>query len=218
MHEGVPHMPLSIACHGVERSGVLWPAGPIARVPTLLATRLQLDLLLGERAVDLRAAAGIVLNDVGATLAVFARTYEETGGPLPERIEDCLASLGTEAWLEAIGGDAVERVDNAGEVAALHAFWEHGRRLAYATWLAADAYADICPEQAYLVGLLHEVGRMPALLGWDAAVSPESLCLRLPRFLQPVLCGDAMPALWREVLAEAHAWSSGKHLPLRQIA
>ena len=148
----------------VDGPETLFPA-----VPTLFATRLQLELLLSDRSVDLRAAAGIILNDLGATLEIFRRAGEEAGaGQEPfSRLEDCLASLGTDVWIEAVCANAVERVAvDSAQLAEITAFWEHRRLLAYACWLVAERTEGVCPEEAYLVGLLHEAAMLPALLGW----------------------------------------------------
>ena len=189
-------------------------AGSFPAVPTLFATRLQLELLLSDRTVDLSAAAGIILNDLGATLEIFRRAGDDAGAgqePL-HRLEDCLASLGTDAWMEVVCANAVERVaaDNE-QLAELTAFCEHGRLLAYACWLVAEQTEGVCPEEAYLVGLLHEAAALPGLLGWtllqDAwtagdgrrcwagagAGSPVSLLAgywRLPEFLHSFLASS----------------------------
>ncbi len=152
-------------------------------LPTLLATRLQLELLLADQPVDLRAAAGILMNDLGATLEIFRRAGEECGGgpDVPERLEDCLASLDTDVWMEAVCAGAVERmaVDEAA-LAELTGFWEHGRLLAYACWFVAEQMEGVCPEEAFLVGLLHEAARLPEILGWmtepDCEPAYERVC------------------------------------------
>ena len=202
-------------------------AGAFPPVPTLLATRLQLELLLGERSVDLRAAAGIILNDLGATLEIFRRAGEDGECAADRRIEDCLASLGTEVWMEAVCADAVERVAGSSRhLAQLTAFWERSRSLAYACWLLAEDAGDLCPEQAYLVGLLHEARRLPAMLGWDCPPGPEmsvgaahavlpwneatvarlAVHWQLPEFLRATVTGSCAPPCWRELLEDAHAW------------
>ena len=146
-------------------------------LPTLLATQLHLELLLQEQSVDLAAAAGVILNDLGATLEIFRRAREENAGA--ERIEDCLASLGTDAWLDAVCGNSVERVATANNCwSELTAFWEHGRLLAYACWFLASRLEGYCPEEAYLVGLLHEADKLPALLRW-APARPEAQTPRI---------------------------------------
>ncbi len=229
-----------------ESSAALFPA-----VPTLFATRLQLELLLAERSVDLRAAAGIILNDLGATLEIFRRAGEDAdaGQPPHDRLEDCLASLGTDAWMEAVCANAVERVaPDSARLAELTAFWEHGRLIAYACWLIAEQMEGVCPEQAYLAGLLHEAAALPALLGWtlepdtrpaagtQASRSGPSAALlatywQLPVYLHSIIAlpgaspgvlpgsgGANAPARWRAILAAAHAWSRGEDCLLGHTA
>ena len=225
-----------------ERSATSFPA-----VPTLFATRLQLELLLADRTVDLRAAAGIILNDLGATLEIFRRAGDDAGAgqePL-RRLEDCLASLGTEAWMEAVCANAVERVAaNSDQLAELTAFWEHGRLLAYACWLVAEQTEGVCPEEAYLVGLLHEAAALPRLLGWTQdtwlggssqtcwSAEPAALLAahwQLPEYLHPFLSSHeagpgsstaaaGAPARWKAILRTAHAWSQGENCLLSHTA
>lgn len=188
-------------------------------VPTLLATRLQLELLLhskGHASIDLRAATSILLNDLGATLEIFRRAGEECspGQSAPVRVEDCLASLGTETWMEIVSAQSVERVPGG---SALTAFWEHGRLLAYACWLVAERTEGFCPEQAYLAGLLHEVGRLPAVLGWHGSGqyprdSAAALAAHwhLPFDLRSLIASPSAPSRWTGLLATAHAWARGE--------
>lgn len=188
-------------------------------VPTLLATRLQLDLLLrthGHGSIDLRAATSILLNDLGATVELFRRAGEECfpGQAAPTRVEDCLASLSTDSWIEIVSAQPVERTP-AGP--ALTAFWEHGRLLAYACWLVAERTEGFCPEEAYLVGLLHEAARLPELLGWHAGGPPccDSVSAlvahwHLPLDLRSLLACPSAPSRWTRLLATAHAWARGE--------
>ena len=207
-------------------------------VPTLLATRLQLQLLLSERTIDLRAAAGIILNDVGATLEIFRRAGEEGAGDtgagesasLTLRLEDCLAALGTDLWMESVCAHAVERVAvHGGQLPRLLAFWEHSRVLAYSCSVVAEHTEMVCPEEAYLVGLLHEAAQLPELLGWDkrfhgaSRIVPQASALgaywHLPPHLRAVVAGaSSMPAPWRHLLQVAHSWSRGEQCPLSYTA
>ena len=200
--------------------------GPFPPVPTLLATRLQLELLLGERLVDLRAAAGIILNDLGATLEIFRHAGEDGDCPAPHRMEDCLAGLGTEVWMEAVCADAVERVaGNSHHLAQLTAFWERSRSLAYACWLLAEDAEGVCPEEAYLIGLLHEARRLPAMLGWtypnragmlgsaveaappwsESALAHLVAHWQLPEFLHATVLSSSAHS-WGKLLEDAHTW------------
>ncbi len=207
-------------------------------VPTLLATRLQLELLLAERSVDLRAAAGIILNDLGATLEIFRRAGEDEESGAVCRMEDCLASLGTEVWMDAVCADAVERIaTSSSHLAQITAFWERSRSLAYACWLFAEDAEGVCPEEAYLVGLLHHAKHLPALLGWscptelatswgvqaspawdEAAVARLARHWQLPEFLRASVTAACTLPCWRELLEDAQAWLRGDQFPPGQIA
>lgn len=229
------HVPcVDLPCGALFSGGIELPA-----VPTLLATRLQLQLLLCERSIDLRTASGIILNDVGATLEIFRRAGEESGGEdlsgsgtsIALRLEDCLAALGTDLWMEAVCAHAVERVAlQGGQLSRLLAFWEHSRVLAYSCSVVAEHTEAMCPEDAYLVGLLHEAAQLPELLGWapgfhasSSRVGQHGSALaaqwHLPPHLHAVVAGgSAMPAHWSHLLQTAHAWSRGEQCLLSYTA
>ncbi len=223
--------------------------------PTLLATRLQLELLLGNRppsgSIDLREAAGILLNDLGATLEIFrlagehahcavlcgdhvcGRTPGEAAhlckgfGSVAERLEDCLAALGTDAWLEAVNAQAVERAAPTPDgLLALTQFWEHARSIAYACWFLAEGAEELAPEEAYLAGLFHEAAELPRLLGWTPAQfgapgarwTPPALAqfaahFRLPGYLACLLTTSGEATRWKHLLEAAHAWSEPLRMP-----
>ncbi len=195
-------------------------------VPTLLATRLHLEMLLTEQPVDLSVAAGIVLNDLGATLEIFRRAGEEAGAPCGSRMEDCLASLSTEMWMEAVCAEAVERTAGSSvHLAELAAFWEHARSVGCACWLLAQHVDSMCPEEAYLAGLLHEASQLPALLGWrspsesaiisapynrapwsEAIVATLTRHWQLPAAVRALVVSPLSSDRWRALLEAAHAW------------
>ncbi len=182
---------------------------------------MQMELLLAERSVDLRAAAEIIRNDLGATLEILRLAGREAGGTAPSaRMEDCLAVLPTAAWMEAVSTEAIERVA-ATEIrlGELTAFWERARAFAYACWLVAEHTDGICPEEAYLVGLLRDAAQLPALLGWPPyGASPAQLAehWQLSELLSLVVTGGRLPAAWGTLLHHARAWSQGTgYLPGR---
>lgn len=187
-------------------------AASFPAVPTLLATRLQLELLVAERSIDLNAAAGVILNDLGATLEIFRRAGEE--GASAHRLEDCLASLGTETWMEAVCGNALERIAaENGRMAELTAFWEHARLLAYACWFVASHVEGAAPEEAYLVGLLHEVEALPALLGWETAVAGErdrSDISPIDSGTSPIHCNSGPSGRCTQHAASSRTYTAGR--------
>lgn len=140
----------------------------LADVPVMPATVLGLELLLHERCVDLRMASQLVLGDVGATVQILRLIGSEydRAEERPRRIEDCIASLDVEDWFYAVSAATL-----AGEHTAASAIWKHSRLIAQYARLVAESLEGVCPEEAYMVGLLHEVGAIPSVLGWQIGVS-----------------------------------------------
>jgi HD-like signal output (HDOD) protein len=131
-------------------------------VPTLASTRLQIGLLLQEPRVDLRALAQVILSDVCATLQTFRLAGEEypEEEDRPTRIEDCIASLNLDRWRDLVCGTGSPRSPRL-----LHEL-DHSRRVALCAKELAGLVEDCSPEEAYLVGLLSELDRLPEILGW----------------------------------------------------
>lgn len=132
-------------------------------IPTLASTRLQIGLLLQEAQVDLRALAEVVLSDVCATLQTFRLAGEEylQEEDRPTRIEECIASLNLDRWRDLVCVSGGAR--NPG---LLHEL-DHSRRVALCARELAGLVDDCSPEEAYLVGLLSELDRLPEILGWS---------------------------------------------------
>ncbi len=137
----------------------------LPQMPVLPATRLQLELLLQERSVDLKEMAEIILADAGATLQVLRLIGEEYPGEeeRPTRIEDCIVSLNRERWYQVVCASGTSHS------ASLLAEWQHCRRIAECARELARRMDGFRPEEAYLVGLLFRLGRFPRLLGWRPA-------------------------------------------------
>jgi HD-like signal output (HDOD) protein len=133
-------------------------------LPILTTTRLQLELLLNDSVVDLRAVTEVILADVGATLQILrtvGREYAATDGR-PDRIEDCIVSL------SAARCHQVVCAPNESEAEAFAAEWHIYRRRAECVRELARGRDGFSPEEGYLVGLLCRLGAIPQLLGWSA--------------------------------------------------
>ncbi len=203
--------PCLLAEEDLRGQNDLFPA-----VPILLATRLQLELLLQDTALDLRAVAQVILQDLGATLQILRLVGAEYGwgDERPVRIEDCIASLETKTWFEAVS--ATTLVQNSRAASA----WQHAKRIAlYAEQLAGQE-EGMRPGEGQLVGLLHEIGKLPELLGWPrSALANEdrsamgSMLAELWRLPGCVLAAarehqsdpSASTAKWSAILKAAHA-------------
>ena len=193
-----------------------WPhpqTDSLARVPVMSATVLGLEMLLHERRIDLTAASDLILSDVGATIHILrlvGREYEYAA-ERPVRMGDCLASLDMETWFGSISAGTVLSGEND---AATTALWKHSRLIAQYAQLVAESINHISPEEAYMVGLLHEIESISKVIGRpsDCGNATEECTLRgieeiLPHFVLPALRSVKAPGLvsaWKFILASAH--------------
>lgn len=189
------------------------PTDSLDGVPAMSATVLGLEMLLYEPYIDLKMASELILSDVGATIQILRlvdREYEDSADR-PNRMGDCLASLEVDTWFGAI---SVHTFVCDQEHAATTAVWKHCRLIAQYAQLVAESIDCICPEDAYLVGLLHEVGsnsRLPGLPHGGPGAKSEFALLGsegiLPHFVASAIrsVNDlSVASVWRFILASAH--------------
>jgi hypothetical protein len=181
--------------------------------PVMPETLLMLDLLVQEPCVDLRQMSDLVLGDVGATLQILRLAGREYGTALdrPTRIADCIADLGLRACLKAVSAQSMGRRGRLRDIAS---FWDHSRAVATQCKLVAQDMFDIDPEEAYLAGLFHGIGSLPALLGWkDSGEESAATGLRLAKLWSlpacvTELCGEmqvpGFASRWSGVVRKAH--------------
>jgi hypothetical protein len=182
-------------------------------VPVMSATVLGLEMLLQEPCIDLRIASELILSDVGATIQILrliGREYN-LAAERPSRMGDCLSSLDVDDWFTAISARTFP-CDR--RHAATTAVWRHCRLVAQYAQLVAESLDTVSPEDAYLVGLLHGIGEIPAALGWpncgrggtDAAAL-AAMEGTLPLFVLAALRGmndSSSLSGWRFILTAAH--------------
>jgi HD-like signal output (HDOD) protein len=148
-------------------------------VPCLIRTRLQLELLLQESPLDLGAVSNVILSDPGATLQMLRLVGEEfpDSEDRPTRMEDCIASLNRDAWQDVVCASTIPQNSTLVEE------WTRVREVARCARGLAQCVDGFLPEQAYLVGLLYDLGRFPALLGWslggETSAEQRSIALML---------------------------------------
>ena len=133
-------------------------------IPVLQETLLLVELEAQEFCVDLRMFSQLVLNDLGATLQVLRLVGREYGGAecQPSRVEDCIADMGIQACLDVMSAQLIPRGERSQAIAEL---WNHSREIARHAKQIVERTMDIDPDQAYLVGLCHSIGSLPAVLG-----------------------------------------------------
>lgn len=183
---------------GVEAAGGL--LAEVDAVPVLPSTLLGLELLAQRPAFDLRAAARLVRDDPGAVLAVFGARAEECteGVARAVRLEECLASLSREHLLRALSGARCCRRSQV----RFAVFVRHAVAVGRSAETVAAALG-LPAEVARLVGLLHELGHAPELLGWSGWPPDAARCCdRLAR-------AHGLPATLRQALDEVHGEQPG---------
>jgi HD-like signal output (HDOD) protein len=136
-------------------------------LPILTTTRLQLELLLNDPVIDLKAVTDVILADAGATLQILRIVGSEFGeaDDKPDRIEDCIVTLSTARCHQVICASS------GPEPESYIAEWQYCRRRAECARDLAKTLDGVSPEEAYMVGLLHRLGSFPHLLGWSLHVA-----------------------------------------------
>lgn len=182
-------------------------------VPVMSATVLGLEILLQDAYIDLRMASELILSDVGATIQILRLIGEEYDYPAerPSRMGDCIASLEVDTWFRAISAHTFP-CDR--KHAATVAVWRHCRLVAQYAQLVAESLDNVSPEDAYLVGLLHGIGDIPAALGWPSggrgSKDPNALSAMegtLPLFVLAAMRSmndTSSSPTWRFILTAAH--------------
>lgn len=185
-------------------------------LPVLPETLLLLELQLQESCVDLREMSQLVLADLGATMQILRLAGREYGNAegRPVRIEDCISDLGLQACLTAVAAQPLTYDNHPRAIAET---WSHSREIANYAKLVAEEVSDVNPEEAYLVGLLHNIGALPAVLGWgrresgatDAAILGYKMARSwaLPRCVTEFFCEVVIPShapRWSGIVRSAH--------------
>jgi hypothetical protein len=137
-------------------------------VPVMPATVFGLYMLLQEPNIDLRMVSELVLSDVGATiqtLRLVCREYE-VAAERPNRMCECIAGLDAKLWFETLSARVFVGDREHSDTTAI---WKHCRLVAQCARFVAESMDDITPDDAYLVGLLHGLGAIPAALDWPEA-------------------------------------------------
>jgi len=196
--------PDSLAAQDRNRPFLVRNGAPLRRyfdgrptLPVLPVTLLQLDLLSAQRAPEPQTVRDVVLSDLGAVLQLF-RTSAAAASHADRdanRVLGLVARFGPRKLrLELASKDRpfASRTD-----LAIAALWQRARLTAEIARLLSLRFSDIDPGQAYLSGLMHEVGRVPSVVSWpaegmdlsDVAAIGRQLVheWRLPSFVAPTL-------------------------------
>jgi HD-like signal output (HDOD) protein len=159
-------------------------------------------------------------------LRLAGREYSDTAGR-PSRIEDCIADLGLDACLRTVSAQPLVRDVRYTAIAEV---WEHSREIAQYSRLIAEKMPEVNPEEAYMVGLLHGIGLVASVLGWEGKTGAGGVSLagfKLARRWSLPHCvleffserhTAQQHTQWSEIVQMAHqlAFTSPIHCPFRQ--
>jgi hypothetical protein len=196
-------------------------------VPVMPETLLLLELCAHGSSADLSELAQVVLGDPGATIQVIRAVGQEGvfGDERPRRIEDCISALSVQSCIEAASRKKVSRSMNKPGIARV---WAHSIEIAKRCRLMADG--TMRPDEAYLAGLLHELGSLPTLLEWNVGskIPSEPMAAGLRLALEwnlPQCVAEYFSAVsllngncrWSRMVQRAHEMSSLPAVPRASV-
>jgi HD-like signal output (HDOD) protein len=135
-------------------------------LPTIPSYVFELNGLLSTSPVDLKRVGEVIRRDPGLTAQVL-RMCSSTLLSVREKvssIEHAVILLGTERLRSMVLTiSLVEHVGSQLSASVVRSFWQHSFLTAIFSERIARRTAFPRPEQAYLAGLLHDIGTLPLL-------------------------------------------------------
>ena len=139
-----------------------------ARLPAMPQILLKLIELCQDEDAGIGDLADLIAKDPGIASKVLAiansSAYHRNGRALG--LEPALTALGTDMIRTLVINESVFQVFNnltPSNATDLRAFWKHSLSVAALAKEIAGKTGGIAPEEAYLAGLLHDVGRLALL-------------------------------------------------------
>ena len=136
-------------------------------IPTLPAYVFELSTLLSSVPVDLRRVCRVIRTDPSLAAQVIRLCNSAMLGlrGRVSHIEHAVILLGTERLRTLVlTCSLVQRIGNFLSTADLQSFWQHSLLTATLSERSALCLRYLETEQAYLAGLLHDLGVLPLLL------------------------------------------------------
>jgi len=141
---------------------------PVPDLPVLPKTLLSLELMSQERCTELNEIADLLRQDLGAVARVFHFAKDEQAQSEERliRLEDCISSIGVRGCLKILADSVVLP---SSLWTAICRIWEHSAEIAECCGrIAAEIGAPVSEEDAYLVGLFHELDEFVEVLAWES--------------------------------------------------
>ncbi len=177
----------------------------VARLPAMPQILLKLIELCQSDDAGMAEVAKLIANDAGMTSKVFAVANSAAyyRGERKTELLQVLSALGMDMIKTLVISESVFQTFNGFPHAAstdLRAFWKHSLTTAVLARELAKKMDYAGTEEAYLAGLLHDVGRLALL-----AAAPKEYSLNFRTLDDDVLCEVEQLTL-QITHAEAGAW------------
>lgn len=159
--------------------------GELVTLPVLPETLLYFALSVGQQTVSLDELTSVLLRDPGATTQILrtAALEVELCDDGRRRIEDCVAALGVLGCFDALKDETSARDGLKPEIRKA---WTHAQKIAEnCAYIAGQCGIGIPLRDAYLVGLYHEIDKVPSLLDKTAESGHLSTALLVDSWLLP---------------------------------
>ena len=181
----------------------------VARLPSLPQPLLKLLTLCQSDDTGIAELAELIAKDpaMSARLVSVANSAAYHHGDQPLSLMQSAQQLGSDMIKVLAISESVFQTFNAFSKIGgvdLRPFWKHCLRLAITTKDLAHRLAPALLEEAYLAGLLHDVGRLALLVA-----SPQNYLGTFQRIDLTTLCQDELGQL-KISHAEAGAWLAGQ--------
>lgn len=190
----------------------------LPNVPVMPETVLLLELGIYDHSADLQEITNIVLGDPGAAIQIMRLAgHEYSIGEEPlSRVEDFISALGLQECIEVVSRRTVKQCMNK---SAIQEAWSHSKKIAERCKQIAEGLVaqNVNPNEAYLTGLLHELGSLPMILDWEPSLgfseNPDLAGLELAKaWLLPKCIVDYFSELrhlrgtnrWTGIVQRAH--------------
>lgn len=172
------------------------------RLPLLASTHFCLDVLLQGSLLDLESVVEIIAFDPCACTRVLGAA-EKLSASADERwgLKECVIALGRAGLVHTLAYEAC----TWHEQTRLHAFASDAVSVGRAAQALAPALS-LHPQEAYTVGLLHAMDRLPAVLN-DGIATPSRPHYAFTGWLGEALAAlhpFASPPLWYHLVLAAH--------------
>jgi HD-like signal output (HDOD) protein len=202
--------------------------GKFPSPPAMPNALLRLDLWLSEFVADLQDITKIILSDLGLTaqlLRLAACEIEESPGR-SVALNEIVVLVGVEKLRALVA--ATQSLPGHGRSHAssqeCEQFWTHARLTGLVAQELALRSCEVSGEEAYVAGLLCNLGELPSLLGWELKDSEQLTSRQIgrrmaqtwgfPRDLVDVIGGDYDACRTHEscalleIVTDADNWAS----------